>query len=224
MPTLEARLESVPDMNYDALAQPPRGEICLRGAVLFSGYYKRDDLTKEAVDAEGWFHTGDVGEWQLDGSMRVIDRKKNIFKLAQGEYVAVENIENVLANCSAVDAVWVYGNSFESTLVAVATPNQAALEAWAKGAGAGDKSFEELCGDARAQAFVLDKLTETGKKGKLKGFEMVKAVHLDPLPFDQARDLLTPTFKKKRPQLLKCYQAEVDAMYAALKANAPKAS
>ncbi|CAI7904885.1 unnamed protein product, partial [Closterium sp. NIES-54] len=77
----------------------------------------------------------DVGEWQADGSMKIVDRKKNIFKLAQGEYVAVENLENVYGNCSAIDMVWVYGNSFEAVLVAVVVPNQPALEAWAKGAG-----------------------------------------------------------------------------------------
>ncbi|CAI5533048.1 unnamed protein product, partial [Closterium sp. Naga37s-1] len=116
MPTLETRLESIPEMNYDAIGStkqegesgeaqvhPPRGEVCIRGPILFSGYYKREDLTKEAVDAEGWFHTGDIGEWQADGSMKIIDRKKNIFKLAQGEYVAVENLENVFGNCTALD-------------------------------------------------------------------------------------------------------------------------
>ncbi|GJP53476.1 hypothetical protein CLOM_g12640 [Closterium sp. NIES-68] len=217
MPTLETRLESVPDMNYDALATPARGEICLRGPVLFSGYYKREDLTKEAVDSEGWFHTGDVGEWQPDGSMKIIDRKKNIFKLAQGEYVAVENLENVYGNCSAIDMVWVYGNSFEAVLVAVVVPNQPALEAWAKGAGV-EGDYAALCQTQEARKFILDKLVETGKKGQLKGFEMVKGVYLDSLPFDVERDLLTPTFKKKRPQLLKHYKEHIDAMYAALKA------
>ena len=57
-PGRQVRLESVPEMNYDALGQPGRGEVCIRGATLFSGYYKRDELTKEAMDAEGWFHTG----------------------------------------------------------------------------------------------------------------------------------------------------------------------
>ncbi|CAI5484905.1 unnamed protein product [Closterium sp. Yama58-4] len=217
MPTLETRLESVPGMNYDALATPARGEICLRGPILFSGYYKRDDLTKEAIDEEGWFHTGDVGEWQPDGSMKIVDRKKNIFKLAQGEYVAVENLENVYGNCSAIDMVWVYGNSFESVLVAVVVPNEAALLAWAKGAGV-EGDYAALCQTPQARSFILEKLVETGKKGQLKGFEMVKAVHLDSVPFDVARDLLTPTFKKKRPQLLKYYKEPIDAMYAALKA------
>ncbi|GJP55181.1 hypothetical protein CLOM_g14159 [Closterium sp. NIES-68] len=224
MPTLETRLESIPEMNYDAIGaqeeggetHPPRGEVCIRGPILFSGYYKREDLTKEAVDAEGWFHTGDIGEWQPDGSMKIIDRKKNIFKLAQGEYVAVENLENVFGNCSALDMVWVYGNSFEAVLVAVVVPNKASLLEWAKGAGV-EGDYAALCATEEAKKYIIGQLSETGKKAKLKGFEMVKAVHLEPEQFDMERDLLTPTFKKKRPQLLKYYQAQIDAMYAALK-------
>lgn len=131
VPNLDARLESIPEMNYDALSSTPQGEICIRGDTLFSGYYKRDDLTKEVL-IDGWFHTGllilarfmlfsyfvktmylfilydvsgDIGEWQPNGSMKVIDRKKNIFKLAQGEYVAVENLENIYVLVPAVDEV-----------------------------------------------------------------------------------------------------------------------
>ncbi|KAH9656446.1 AMP-binding enzyme family protein expressed [Citrus sinensis] len=98
MTTVEARLESVPEMGYDALSSVPRGEICLRGNTLFSGYYKRPDLTEEVI-VDGWFHTGDIGEWQPSGAMKIIDRKKNIFKLSQGEYVAVESIENIYLQC-----------------------------------------------------------------------------------------------------------------------------
>ncbi|XP_058106374.1 long chain acyl-CoA synthetase 4-like, partial [Magnolia sinica] len=87
MPNVDVCLESVPEMGYDANSSTPRGEICVRGNTLFSGYFKREDLTKEVM-VGGWFHTGDIGEWQPNGSMEIIDRKKNIFKLSQGEYVA----------------------------------------------------------------------------------------------------------------------------------------
>nr|ACL54548.1 unknown [Zea mays] len=209
--TIEARLESVPEMGYDALSDTPRGEICLRGHTMFSGYYKRPSLTEE-VFSDGWFHTGDIGEWQSNGTMKIIDRKKNIFKLSQGEYVAVEVLERAYLQSPLVASVWVYGNSFESFLVAVAVPERQALEEWAAAnSKAGD--FAELCADPKARTYVRDQLNQTGKKLGLRGFEMLKAVYLEPVPFSIEKDLVTPTFKLKRPQLLKYYKDRVDQMY-----------
>ncbi|KAJ0986188.1 hypothetical protein J5N97_004544 [Dioscorea zingiberensis] len=215
VPNVDVCLESVPEMNYDALAAVPRGEICVRGKTLFSGYYKRDDLTKEVM-IDGWFHTGDVGEWQPNGSLKIIDRKKNIFKLSQGEYVAVENLENIYGLVPALDSIWVYGNSFESFLVAIINPNKQALEHWAEANGVtGD--FDALCGNPKAKEYIIGELAKIGKAKKLKGFEFIKAVHLDPVPFDMDRDLLTPTYKKKRPQLLKYYKSVIDELYKSTK-------
>lgn len=211
MTTIEARLESVPEMGYDALSSVPRGEICIRGNTLFSGYHKRQDLTGEVL-VDGWFHTGDVGEWQPNGAMKIIDRKKNIFKLSQGEYVAVESIENTYSRCPLITSIWVYGNSFESFLVAVVVPERTAIENWAVNyQEKGD--FRSLCNNAKARKYILDELNTTGKMYNLRGFEMLKAVHLEPIPFDIDRDLVTPTFKLKRPQLLKYYKDCIDRLY-----------
>ncbi|XP_022929138.1 long chain acyl-CoA synthetase 4-like [Cucurbita moschata] len=211
VPNVDICLESVPEMGYDSLASTPRGEVCIKGDTLFAGYYKREDLTTEVL-VDGWFHTGDVGEWQPDGSLKIIDRKKNIFKLSQGEYVAVENLELIYGLVSDIEMIWIYGNSFEAFLVAVVNPQRQALEHWAEENGIkGD--FNALCEDKRAKDYILGQLSKIAKEKKLKGYEVIKAVHLDPLPFDIERDLLTPSFKKKRPQMLKYYQKEIDEMY-----------
>ncbi|XP_065857679.1 probable CoA ligase CCL6 [Euphorbia lathyris] len=215
MTTIEVRLESVPEMGYDALSTVPRGEICLRGNTLFSGYHKRDDLTKEVV-IDGWFHTGDIGELQPNGAMKIIDRKKNIFKLSQGEYVAVENLENTYSRCPLVSSIWIYGNSFESFLVSVVVPEGQALQDWAANNNVtGD--FESLCQNLKAKKYILDELNSTAQKNKLRGFEMLKAIHLEPRPFDMERDMVTPTFKLKRPQLLKHYKDCIDQLYSEAK-------
>ncbi|KAM0005781.1 putative long-chain-fatty-acid--CoA ligase [Helianthus debilis subsp. tardiflorus] len=155
-PNLDARLVCVPEMNYDALSSKPQGEVCIRGDVLFSGYQKREDLTKEVL-ADGWFHTGDIGEWQPDGSMKIIDRKKNIFKLSQGEYVAVEYLEIVYGLVPDIDAVWIYGNSFESCLVGVVNPYKQAIEHYAETHNiSGD--FDSLCVNPMIKEYILGEL------------------------------------------------------------------
>ncbi|XP_022864336.1 long chain acyl-CoA synthetase 4-like [Olea europaea var. sylvestris] len=204
VPNVDVCLESVPEMGYDALSSKPRGEVCIRGDTLFSGYFKREDLTKEVL-IDGWFHTGDIGAWQPNGSLKIIDRKKNIFKLSQGEYVAVEYLENIYDLASDIDSIWVYGNSFESFLVAVVNPKMEAVEQWAAENGISG-NFDALCKNTRVKEYILGHLTKIAKEKKLKGFEFIKALHLDPVPFDMERELLTPTFKMKRPQLLKYYQ------------------
>ena len=215
-PSIEYRLEAVPEMNYYPSSNPPRGEIIIRGPSVFSGYYKDEKQTNGAIDKYGYFHTGDVGEIQPSGALKIIDRKKNIFKLSQGEYVAVEVLESAYKKNLSIEQIWVYGNSFENCLVAIVVPGEEKLLAWAKEKGiAGD--YAAVCKTPEANAMLLDELKKTGKDAKLKGFEIVKAIHLDSVQFSVETDLLTPTFKLKRPQLLKHYQSKVDALYAGLK-------
>ncbi|KAF5833313.1 hypothetical protein DUNSADRAFT_10434 [Dunaliella salina] len=215
-PLSEMRLESVPELNYDALdPEEPKGEILIRGASNFVGYYKAQDKTDEVLEKDGWFHTGDIGCLTKSGGMQIIDRKKNIFKLGQGEYVAVEKLEATYKKAApVVDQVWVYGNSFKNSLVAVVVPGEG-LKSWAKDQGIeGSSDLTALCGNPKAKAYMLEVLTRIGKEDRLKGFELIKNVHLEPTPFSIEEDLLTPTFKFKRPQLQRKYQKELDALYA----------
>lgn len=102
MPCLEFMLEEIPEMNYlstdkdEEGREAPRGEICVRGTNVFQGYYKNPEETAAAFDAEGWLHSGDIGvRMASNGALKIIDRKKNLFKLAQGEYIAVEKCESI---------------------------------------------------------------------------------------------------------------------------------
>ena len=95
---MKVRLRDIPEMGYfyeDPEGGYPKGEICFKGTNVFSGYFKSPEKTAEAFDDEGWFHSGDVAEVRPDGSLRIIDRAKNIFKLVQGEYIAPEKLENI---------------------------------------------------------------------------------------------------------------------------------
>ncbi|KAK2425890.1 long chain acyl-CoA synthetase [Trifolium repens] len=204
VPNVDACLESVPEMGYDALANTPRGEICVKGDTLFSRYYKREDFTKEVL-VDGWFYTGDIGEWQPNGSMKIIDRKKNIFKLSQGEYVAVENLENIFSQVPSIESAYGFTETvLRPSLLLLLPPANRHLNIGQKKMVYPWTSI--LSEDSRAKQYILEELSKIGKEKKLKGFKFIKAVHLDLVPLDMERDLITPTYNKKRPQLLKYYQ------------------
>lgn len=216
-PACEVKLVDVPEMNYTSEDQPyPRGEICVRGPIVFKGYFKDEVQTREVIDDEGWLHTGDIGLWLPGGRLKIIDRKKNIFKLAQGEYIAPEKIENVYAKCKFVAQSFVYGDSLNSCLVAVISVDPDALNAWAAEEGIKCEDLEQLCRHPRAKAAVLAEMDALGREAGLRGFEFVKAVTLVSEPFTVENGLLTPTFKVKRPQAKVYFERAIAEMYAEL--------
>ncbi|NP_001310697.1 long chain acyl-CoA synthetase 7, peroxisomal [Ricinus communis] len=211
----EIKLVDVPEMNYTLDDQPyPRGEICVRGPTVFKGYYKDGVQTREVFDDDGWMHTGDIGLWLPGGRLKIIDRKKNIFKLAQGEYIAPEKIENVYSKCRFVSQCFIYGDSFNSFLVAVVAVDPDVLRDWAVSEGIKYDDLGQLCNDPRTRAAVLADMDEVGKEAQLRGFEFAKAVTLVPEPFSLENGLLTPTFKIKRPRAKEYFEKAISNMYA----------
>ena len=205
-------------MNYTSLDTDekgnltPRGEICMRGLGIFSGYYKNKEKTDEILDSDGWLHTGDVGLINPNGSLKVIDRKKNIFKLAQGEYIAPEKIENVYLAVSGVGEIFVYGNSLKSYLVAIVVPDKAVLENFAK-ANNIEGDFEELCKNKKVNEFIMKNMNDEAKKRKLFGFEQVKVIYLEPKSFI-LHEITSSTFKVKRNEAKKKFESEIEKLYA----------
>ncbi|KAE9455791.1 hypothetical protein C3L33_12301, partial [Rhododendron williamsianum] len=223
-PACEVKLVDVPEMNYTSEDRPyPRGEICVRGPIVFGGYHKDEVQTREVVDEDGWLHTGDIGLWSAGGRLKIIDRKKNIFKLAQGEYIAPEKVENVYAKCKFGAQCFVYGDSFNSSLVAVVSVDPDVLKAWAANEGIKYNDLEELCSDPRTRAAVLADLDALGREAQLRGFEFAKAVTLVHEPFAMENGLLTPTFKAsiKRPQAKAYFAKAIADMYAELSTSDP---
>lgn len=192
-PAAEFKLVDIPDMNYTSKDVDengdlrPRGEICLRGPMIFRGYYKDAEKTAEAIDADGWLHTGDVGMVDLSGRLTIIDRKKNIFKLSQGEYVAVEKVETVLLRSKMIEEIFVHGDSLESYVVAVVVTTDP---------------------DA-----ILKEIKALGRAEGLKGFEVPQKIHVSDKTFGEL-GLLTATMKVKRNEAKTHFKSVFDNLYA----------
>ncbi|KAM9052838.1 long-chain-fatty-acid--CoA ligase 5 isoform 1-T2 [Megaptera novaeangliae] len=204
------KLEDVADMNYFAVNN--EGQICIKGTNVFKGYLKDPEKTEEALDKDGWLHTGDIGRWLPNGTLKVIDRKKNIFKLAQGEYIAPEKIEDIYIRSSLVSQIFVHGESLWSFLVGVVVPDPDVLPSFAAKLGV-KGSFEELCRNQVIKEAILLDLQQTGTEGGLKSFEQVKRIYLHPEPFSIENGLLTPTMKAKRGELAKYFRTQINSLY-----------
>jgi len=208
----EIKLVDVPEMNYSSSNKPQQGEICVRGYTIFKGYYKMPDKTEEVIDKDGWFHTGDIGQWNENGTLSIIDRKKNIFKLAQGEYVAVEFLENIYLRSKFISQIFVYGNSFQNHLIAIAVPDEEVLLPFARLNNIpGDMVV--LCNNPIIKRVIFADLQAIGSQGKLKGFERIKNVFLVPTPWTTETGELTPTMKMKRNVMQQKYEKELDNLY-----------
>ncbi|NXJ76841.1 ACSL1 ligase, partial [Trogon melanurus] len=211
MPCNMVKLVDVQEMNYSAAKG--EGEVCVKGPNVFRGYLKDPEKTAEALDKDGWLHTGDIGKWLPNGTLKIIDRKKHIFKLAQGEYIAPEKIENVYLRCEALAQVFVHGESLQAFLVAVVVPDPETLRNWSKKKGF-EGSYEELCKNKDVKKYILEDMVRIGKESGLKSFEQVKDIFMHPQMFSVENGLLTPTLKAKRPELRKYFQSQIDELYA----------
>ena len=223
--TCEIKLVDVPDMEYFSTYMKdgknlPRGEICCRGPGMCLGYYKEIEKTKELFDKDGWLHTGDIGEILEEGTLKIIDRKKNIFKLSQGEYIAPEKIENILTLSKYVAQVFVEGNSLRNFLVAIIYPQKDPIIEYAKEHNL-NGTFEELVENYEINKIILQDIRALSKEKKLNSLETVAKIHLISKPFSLENNLLTPTFKLKRFQARKTFEKEVDLMYSGLEEASP---
>jgi long-chain acyl-CoA synthetase len=210
----ECKLVPVPELGYDGTPEGG-GEICFRGPSIMSGYYKSQDLTDEVLTKDGWFHTGDIGRIGVNGCVTIVDRKKQLFKLLQGEYVSPEKVEGIAAKSPLVGQIWVCGSSMEACVVAVIVPSDEAIKKY------GGK--EAACQSSELESSILEDLERVCRAEKLKGYEIPKAVLFHPEEWTPESGYVTPSFKLKRPALQKHFQAEIDGLYAVLNAK-PQAS
>ncbi|MBN2264945.1 MAG: long-chain fatty acid--CoA ligase [Candidatus Aminicenantes bacterium] len=185
------------------------GEILARGPNIMKGYYEKEAETREVMEG-GWFHTGDIGQFDADGFLVITDRKKDLLVTSGGKNIAPQPIENLLKTSPYIANAVVIGDRrrFVSALV---VPQFEKLSDYAKGQGIAFKGMEDLVRDSRIVAFLLDEVTKATPH--LASYERIKKIAVLPRDFEIEKGEITPSLKVRRVNVTAAYQALIDALY-----------
>jgi fatty acid CoA ligase FadD9 len=204
-PVVDYKLVDVPDLGYFATDRPhPRGELLLKTANMFPGYYKRPEVTADVFDADGYYRTGDVVAEAGPDKLVYVDRRNNVLKLAQGEFVTVAKLEAEFGNSPLVQQIYVYGNSAHPYLLAVVVPTEEALQ-----------RFDE----AQLKPAIADSLQKVAKEARLQSYEVPRDFLIETTPFTLENGLLTGIRKLAWPKLKQHYGERLEQLYADLAAG-----
>jgi fatty acid CoA ligase FadD9 len=198
------KLSDVSELGYFATDRPhPRGELLVKTPDLIPGYYKRPDVTAELFDAEGWYHTGDVMAEIGPDQLVYVDRRNNVLKLSQGEFVTVSKLEAAYGGHPSVRQIFVYGNSARSYLLAVIVPT--------------DDALASVGGDVAAvKPLLSDALGSIAREAGLQSYEIPRDFLVETTPFTLENGLLTGIRKLARPKLKEHYGPVLEQLYSDL--------
>jgi long-chain acyl-CoA synthetase len=185
-------------------------ELLLRGQGLFRGYYRDPEATAMAIDADGWFHSGDIAKIDSEGFIRITDRKKDIIVTAGGKNIAPQNIENMIKALPIVGQVLVHGDG-RSYLTALITLDAAELRGWAVREGIADAPSEALSAHPRIRRLVEEQIA--GVNARLAPHESIRRFAILPTDFTEAAGELTPTLKLRRREITRKYSALLGSLY-----------
>ncbi|KAI9775862.1 MAG: long-chain fatty acid-CoA ligase [Geoglossum umbratile] len=212
--SIEIKLVDFPDAGYYSRNNPPQGEVWIRGDSVMSGYYQNDQETKEALHPDGWFKTGDIGEFDKNGHLRIIDRKKNLVKTLTGEYIALEKLESIYRAATVVANICVYAAPDKAKPIAIIVPAEPALKKLATDSGIEGNHLEDLVHNEKLQSIVLKEMQAAGRKGGLIGIEIIDGVVLADEEWTPQNGLTTAAQKLNRRGILQKYETEVEQAYA----------
>ncbi|EKM52287.1 uncharacterized protein PHACADRAFT_260590 [Phanerochaete carnosa HHB-10118-sp] len=219
MPSVEVKLKDVPDAGYLSTNNPPQGEVLIRGPSVIKGYYKRDDLNNDEniFTKDGWMRTGDVGQFNADGTLTLIDRIKNLIKLQGGEYIALERLESIYKACNLVSNVCVYGSPEAKQPIAIIIPHEAnlrhALEENPIQGAVAHGDLHELCANKKVEEFVMKECNTLGKKNGFKPMELLEAVILTADEWTPESGLVTAAQKVQRKKVAEKFDAQIKEIY-----------
>lgn len=201
-PVVDYKLVDVPDLGYFSTDRPyPRGELLLRTENMFPGYYKRAETTANVFDEDGYYRTGDVFAEVAPDRLVYVDRRNNVLKLAQGEFVTLAKLEAEFGNSPLVRQIYVYGNSSQPYLLAVVVPTEEALGRW---------DPETL------KPKIADSLQNVARQAGLQSYEVPRDFIIETTPFSLENGLLTGIRKLAWPKLKQHYGERLEQLYAEL--------
>ncbi len=187
------------------------GEILAKGPNIMKGYYNRQDLTDEVIDADGWFHTGDIGEWVENKFLKITDRKKELFKTSGGKYIAPQVIENKMKESKYIEQIMVTGE-YQKFISALIVPNFIYLHEYAQTHHLEFKDNKGLIGHPEINKLIEKEIENLNANfGK---WEQIKKFTLLSNEWTSDSGELTPTMKVKRKVISEKYKKEIEAMYA----------
>jgi len=201
-PVIDYKLVDVPELGYFSTDKPhPRGELLVKAESVFGGYFKRPDVTADVFDPDGYYKTGDIVAELEPDKIQIVDRRNNVIKLSQGEFVAIANLEAEYANSPLVHQICVYGSSERSYLLAVVVPTS--------------EAFEQSRGDDDLlRRLIAESLQQVAREAELQPYEVPRDFLVETEPFTAANGLLTGIAKLARPKLHEKYGTRLEQLYS----------
>jgi fatty acid CoA ligase FadD9 len=201
-PVIDYKLVDVPELGYFRTDRPhPRGELLVKSETLFPGYYKRPEITADVFDPDGYYRTGDIVAEVGPDQLTYMDRRNNVLKLSQGEFVTVAKLEAVFGDSPLIRQIFVYGNSARSYLLAVIVPTEDALAR---------NDVETL------KPLITESLQDVARAAGLQSYEIPRDFILETTPFTLENGLLTGIRKLARPKLKEYYGDRLEQLYTDL--------
>lgn len=200
-PVTDYKLVDAPELGYFRTDQPfPRGELFLKTASIIPGYYKRPELSEDLSDSDGFYRTGDIVARTSEGELHFVDRRKNVIKLSQGEFIATAKLETLFAASPLVRQIYIYAKSEWSNLMGVVVPVAHVRD-----------QFADIEHDLKR--LISESFREIAKKEQLKPYEIPRDFIIEWEAFSQGNGLLSDHGKPMWPKLRAQYAADLDSLY-----------
>lgn len=207
--SVTVKLVDVADAGY--FAKNGEGEVYIKSPALAHEYYKNPTETSAAFTEDGYFRTGDIGRWTENGHLKLIDRRKNLIKTLNGEYIALEKLESLYRSNHYIINICVYADEFRLKPIAIVVANPATVEKLAKDLGV--EHHEDIAHDPKVKEAIEKSMLQTGKEAGLKGIELILGTVISKVEWTPQNGFLTSAQKLDRKKILADNKAEIEALY-----------